>query len=199
MASYFCRSGQRDASLEELAEEVDGWLPLLPEISLLELTGEMLADVVRRKGATAGSLDGWGWREMKAFRVGWYGQMARILSQVEKIGVWPNGLLDAYIVMIPLADGDATPLGQRSLSVLPVVYRTCASTRMLQLEDWFRHGFLIRSSVLVVVGVRLRLGILLHWILRRCYLVLMTLISIYLWLMLLNHLTLLIVVSWTRF
>ena len=25
----------------------------------------MLADVVQRKGATAGSLDGWGWRELK--------------------------------------------------------------------------------------------------------------------------------------
>ena len=35
---------------------------LLPEVSLPVLAGEMLADVVRRKGATAGSLDGWGWR-----------------------------------------------------------------------------------------------------------------------------------------
>ena len=33
------------------------------------------------------------------------------------------GLLDAYIAMIPKTDGDATPLGQRPLSVLPVVYR----------------------------------------------------------------------------
>ena len=28
------------------------------------LTGQMLADVVRRKGATAGSLGGWGWWEL---------------------------------------------------------------------------------------------------------------------------------------
>ena len=34
-------------------------LPLLPEVSLPRLTGQMLADVVQRKGATAGSLDGW--------------------------------------------------------------------------------------------------------------------------------------------
>ena len=59
---YFCRSGQRDTSLDEFNEEVDGWLPLLPEVSLPRLTGEMLADVVQRKGATAGSLDWWGWR-----------------------------------------------------------------------------------------------------------------------------------------
>ena len=48
------------------------------------------------------------------------------------------GLLDAYIAMIPKTDGDATPLGQRPLSVLPVVYRIWASARMVQLEGWFK-------------------------------------------------------------
>ena len=59
---YFCRSGQWDTSLEKFDREVDGWLPLLPEIELPRLTGQMLADVVHRKGAAAGGLDGWGWR-----------------------------------------------------------------------------------------------------------------------------------------
>ena len=56
---YFCRSGQRDTSLEEFDREVEGWLPLLPEVHLPRLTGQVLAVVVRRKSATAGSLDGW--------------------------------------------------------------------------------------------------------------------------------------------
>ena len=30
----FCRSGQRDTSLEEFNNECDGWLPLLPEVPL---------------------------------------------------------------------------------------------------------------------------------------------------------------------
>ena len=46
---YFCRSGQRDTS--EFDREVEGWLPLLPEVVLLQLTGQMLADVVQRKSA----------------------------------------------------------------------------------------------------------------------------------------------------
>ena len=33
---------------------------------------------------------------------------------------------------------DATPLGQRPLSVLPVVFRIWASARMVQLEGWFK-------------------------------------------------------------
>ena len=120
---YFCRSGQRDTSLEEFDREVDGWLPLLPEVHLPKLTGQMLADVVQPKGATAGSLDGWGWRELKVLPVSWYDELARILTKVEDFGIWPVGLLDAYNAMIPKTDGDATPLGQRPHSVLPVVYR----------------------------------------------------------------------------
>ena len=59
----------------------------------------------------------------------WFDELARILTKVEDLGVWPDGLLDAYITMIPKTDGDAAPLGQRPLSVLPVVYRIWASAR----------------------------------------------------------------------
>ena len=67
------------------------------EVALPRLTGQMLADVVQRKGVTAGGLDGWGWRELKVLPVSWYDELARILSKVEDLGVWPEGLLDAYI------------------------------------------------------------------------------------------------------
>ena len=60
---------------------------------------------------------------MKVLPVSWYGELARILTKVEDVGVWPDGLLVAYIAMIPKTDGDATPLGQRPLGVLPIVYR----------------------------------------------------------------------------
>ena len=87
---YFCRSGQRDTSLEE----VDRWLPLLPEVHLPRLTGQMLADVVQREGATAGSLDGWGCRELKVLLVSWFDERARNLTKMEDVGVWPDGLLE---------------------------------------------------------------------------------------------------------
>ena len=52
--------------------------------------------------------------------------------------------------MIPKTDGDAIPLGQRPLSVLPVVYRIWASARMVQLEEWFRSW--VPDSVLSAGG-----------------------------------------------
>ena len=55
---------------------------------------------------------------------------------VETTGTWPQGLLDAHIAMIPNADGDSTPLGQRPLSVLLVVKRLWASLRLGHLREW---------------------------------------------------------------
>ena len=60
-----------------------------------------------------------------------------VLRQVEAAGQWPQGLLDAYIAMIPKAEGDSTSLGQRPLCVLPVVYRLWASVRQAHLKEWF--------------------------------------------------------------
>ena len=71
---------------------------------------------------------------------------------VEETGVWPDGLLDAYVAMIPKSGGDATPLGQRPLCVLPVVYRVWASARMMQLEPWFKSW--VPSSVYSAGGGR---------------------------------------------
>ena len=64
--------------------------------------------------------------------------MAVVLSRVELDGVWLEGHLDAYITMIPKDDGNATPLGQRPLCVLPVVYRIWASVRLRHLDGWLR-------------------------------------------------------------
>ena len=88
--AYFCRSGQRETSLEEFTHEVEGWLPFLPEVALPRLTGEMLAEVVHRKCATAGSL------EFKALPVSGFDGLAHIFSQIEDTGVWPECLLDAF-------------------------------------------------------------------------------------------------------
>ena len=89
---YFCRFGQREASVDEFDREDDGWLLLVPEVHLPRLTGQMLADVVHRKSVSAGSLDGWGWRELKVLPLSWYDELARILTKDEDVDVWPDGL-----------------------------------------------------------------------------------------------------------
>ena len=189
---YFCRSGRRETNLEEFTREVGGWLPVLPEVELPRLTGSLLAEVVRKKKTTAGGLDGWGWREFKVLPVSWFDGLARILS----FGVWPDGLLDAYIAMIPKVGGDVTPLGQRPLSVLPVVYRIWASARMGQLEGWFRSW--VPDSVFSAGGGRNSVEAWYTTALdsRRFFLGLLILMFTFLLLMLLSLLIRLIEVSW---
>ena len=101
------------------------------------LTGEDLHCAVLAKKSTSGGLDGWGWNELKALPLSWYVGLAWILRLVEDTGVWPDGLLDACITMIPKTDGDSTPLGQRPLCVLPVIYRLWASVRLGHIQHWF--------------------------------------------------------------
>ena len=64
--------------------------------------------------------------ELKVLPVSWYDELARILTKVEDIGVWPEGLLDAYIAMIPKTDGDAAPLG---LHNQVLAFRYCKETK----------------------------------------------------------------------
>ena len=111
--------------------------PLLNEVQLPPLTGDMLYETVQKKKPSSGSLDGWGWREFKALPLASFDRLASILSLVEEDGVWLDGLLGGYISMIPKTDGDATPLGQRPLCVLPIAYRLWASVRLPHLKGWF--------------------------------------------------------------
>ena len=76
----FAVLGKGRPTLRDSLVKLKGWLPFLPEVALPRLTGEMLAEVVRRKGAAAGSLDGWGWREFKALTVSWFDGLLLVFS-----------------------------------------------------------------------------------------------------------------------
>ena len=141
---YFCRSGHPQVSADQFLGFIGHFLPQEDFLELPRITGRDLQEVARAKRATAGGLDGWAWNEVKALPLPWFSGLAILLELVETTGTWPQGLLDAYIAMIPKADGDSTPLGQRPLSVLPVVYRLWASLRLGHLREWV-EGWLPRS------------------------------------------------------
>ena len=149
----FAALWQREASLEEFDEEVEGWLPLLPEVSLPHLTGQMLADVVRRKGATAGSLDGWDGESSRSCLLPGFMALLLFFPRLRRLGSGPMVYWMPFFAMIPETDGDATPLGQRPLSFLPVVYRIWASACIGHLEDWFKSW--VPESVFSAGGGRI--------------------------------------------
>ena len=110
---YFCRSGHPQVSAEQFLDFIGHFLPQENLLDLPRITGRDLQEVARAKRSTAGGLDGWAWNEIKALLLCWFSGLAILLELVESTGTWPQGLLDAEIAMIPKADGDSTPLGQR--------------------------------------------------------------------------------------
>ena len=120
---FFCRSGHPVVTPDQFLDFVGHLLPQEHHLDFPRITGRDLQEVARAKKSSAGGLDGWAWNEMKALPLPWFSGLAILLELVETTGIWPQGLLDAFIAMIPKVDGDSTPLGQRPLSVLPVVYR----------------------------------------------------------------------------
>ena len=126
---YVCRSGHPEISSDRFLGFIGHFL-LQQKKSFCICLGS-LVETCRRffvlKRPTAGGLVGvWAWNEVGALPLPWFSGLAVLLGLVESTGNWPQGLLDAYIAMIPKADGDSTPLGQRPLSVLPNVYKLWA-------------------------------------------------------------------------
>ena len=74
------------------------------------------------------------------------------MELVETSGVWPQGLLDAYIAMIPKADGDSTPPPSlppsspwsTAPSVCSRLCTGCASLRLGHLREWV-EGWIPKS------------------------------------------------------
>ena len=108
---FFCRSGHLVVTPDQFLDFVGHFLPQEPYLDLPRITGRDLQEVARDKKSTAGGLDGWAWNEMKALPLPWFSGLAIMLNLVEETGNWAQGLLDAYIAMIPKADGDSAPPG----------------------------------------------------------------------------------------
>ena len=83
---------------------------------------------------------------MGALSVGWFDGKAAILVLVVESQNWLVHLLHAYIDTISKEGGDATPIGQRLVSFLHIVYRPWATVRLGHIQDWFESG--IPESVL---------------------------------------------------
>ena len=107
------------------------------------LTGDILWDVVKHipRAKTQG-LDAWSLDDLKALPREAFDDLAEILAQVEAESKWPEKLSGAIVALLPKKD-DHGPLAQRSISLLPMVYKLWAAARGAILKDWFakqRHA-----------------------------------------------------------
>eukprot|EP00754_Rhynchopus_humris_P030393 Rhum_TRINITY_DN15269_c1_g2::Rhum_TRINITY_DN15269_c1_g2_i1::g.147151::m.147151 len=116
-----------------------------------ELEGEDLCETAARMSSRkASGTDGWRVHELKELPLPLWQIMAEVLQRVERDGTWPKALTQASVAMIPKGSSDAAPLplALRPISIMSVVYRIWAATRLKQLRRWqegwcsrYQHGF----------------------------------------------------------
>ena len=122
---FFCRSGHPVVTPDQFLGFVGHLLPQEPHLDLPRITGRDLQEVVRAKKNLLLVVVWTGGHGMKL-------RLFRCPGSLVWLFFWnwlrPPGSGDSvswmlFFAMIPKADGDSTPLGQRPISVLTVVYR----------------------------------------------------------------------------
>ena len=91
----------------------------------------------KKEGATGG--DGWRTKEASELPEVILERVARIFTGIEKGGAWPIGLLFGLVALLGKVGLDPTkggPTKLRPITILSIWYRTYASIRYRQLQDW---------------------------------------------------------------
>ena len=100
---------------------------------------------------------------MKALPLPWFSGLAILLELVETSGVWPEGLLDAYIAMFPRRTVIRPPY-VNGPSVCSLLCTGCGLPFDLDIfGSGLRGGYLNRYLVSVMVYLRWKPGSQLRW------------------------------------
>ena len=94
----FCSTGHPVVTVDQFLSFVDPFLPQEAELDLPRISGQDLLDTARAENCTAGGLDGWAWKEVKALPLPCCSGLAILLNVVESTGVRPQGLLVLPVV-----------------------------------------------------------------------------------------------------
>ena len=138
-----------DAFLSEYRDEVAKLTAGINPPSIQPLGATDLKGILSKMNSdTAPGLDGWTVTDLKMLPDSCLSTLAILMQAIENTGKWPQALSIAKVTLIPKSDGSADPGAQRPITVMSVVYRLWASTRLHQCEDWqaeylpwHMHGF----------------------------------------------------------
>ena len=93
----------------------------------------------KKIGESAGGMDGWSPKELSYFSTKVCGKVAILFNQVEKGAPWPKAVEHARIVFL---EKDGAEVGKvmsyRPLTITSPLYRSWASLRLEDLEDWIK-------------------------------------------------------------
>ena len=91
--------------------------------------------LARMSTSSSCGADGWRVAELKMLPDVFLDRLCTVLDAIEETGVWPDDLAQGIVSLISKGEG-AQPLKLRPISVMPVVYRLWAATRVREIMQW---------------------------------------------------------------
>ena len=120
---------------DKFKERFGQYLPEGPAMRAGPLTAQTLRrSLSKMQSSGSCGLDGWRIAEVKSLPDFFLDRLAVLLNTVEETGVWPQALAQGAVSLIGKGEG-AEPLKLRPISVMPVVYRLWAATRVREVLD----------------------------------------------------------------
>ena len=105
-------------------------------MEMQNLTGKHLRlRLGRMREGQACGIDGWRVAELKRLPLPMLNRLAILMGEIERKGVWPESLQRALVSFIPKGEG-SSPAELRPISVMSVVYRLWAATRLEDAMKW---------------------------------------------------------------
>ena len=81
------------------------------------------------KAGTSCGADGWRLPEIKALLLECLERLNQLYQAIETTGTWPQGIAEGLVTLLPKGEG-ARPFDLRPITVMPVIYRLWAATRL---------------------------------------------------------------------
>ena len=141
-------SDKSEPSWDDFVIRFGKYIPDTIGLHLPILTVDMFRETLNRmKSNSACGPDGWRAGELKNLPDEILARVVELLEIVEETGIWPNALAHGLVTLVTKGEG-SRPEDLRPISVMSVVYRAWASTRLRDViswqENWIhecQHGF----------------------------------------------------------
>ena len=124
-------------SWEQFHQNFAAFIPNCPPFSIPPLTlQEFRASIQRMSIHSASGLDHWSVRAVRSLPTVLLDKLCTFFNLVEQTGDWPTSFTVGYLSLIPKPESDNSPSSLRPLSILSVLYRAWASSRLKLLMQW---------------------------------------------------------------
>lgn len=101
------------------------------DMKLRDFTTDGLRSVLNRmKVRSASGPDAWSVSDLKNLPDSMFSLIPELFKLIETQQTWPDAMLHGYCSLIPKSAGDTSPLGQRPLGIMSVLYRLYAAFRL---------------------------------------------------------------------